>query len=240
MNRYLPHGRLTRGRRSRSVSAETSPLGHTSGVRAKGPAGRWSCAQPGGQPGGATGSASADEPLLSRVPLGSLVDLAQQARAWLAFAQRRRSGAATGAKALESLILSLRLLRGAFAVPSKLVGTKAHQEAVRRLQHQGGGLGHRLVLTEENGRLAVYDSQTASPQNDRQDAGEASGKRRLGYVQEKHVAWLRPLLRHGVEVRLLAVTGDAARGHTHGVNVLFTGICAAVERFCRESAGQAS
>lgn len=110
-------------------------------------------------------------------------------------------------KALAALGFTLRAGLGALAVPTKLVGTKACQQAVRALRRSGASFGVRLRLEEREGRLAVVWSDAVR------------GGRLLGFVQRKHEPWLRPLVGYGVELRLIGVTGRESAGQTLGVNV---------------------
>lgn len=106
-------------------------------------------------------------------------------------------------KALDALAFSLRAGLGVFSIPTKLVGVKSFQEAIRALRDSGAAFGLRLALVERGGRLAVvWGAQHV-----------------LGYIQEKHEPWLRPLAGLGVELRLIAVTGREEDGQTLGVNL---------------------
>ena len=129
-------------------------------------------------------------------------------------------------KALASLDFSLRAGFGSLAIPSKLVGVREHQRAIRALKASGARFGTRLHFRDEDDRLAVTTG-----------VGDT-----LGFVQTKHESWVRVLLnpttgdpddrftenRDSEEpetprlgVCLLAVTGDGRDGRLHGVNVAF-------------------
>lgn len=134
-------------------------------------------------------------------------------------------------KALGALDFSLRAGFGSLAIPSKLVGVREHQGAIRCLNASGARFGTRLGFRDEDDGLAVTTG-----------AGTT-----LGYVQRKHEPWLRVLLArstgdpdghysraHSSEepdgprlgVCLLAVTGDGRDGRLHGVNVAFVRVSA--------------
>ena len=119
-------------------------------------------------------------------------------------------------KALGALDFSLRAGFGSLAVPSKLVGVREHQGAIRRLKASGARFGTALRLTECDGR---HDGRLGVATAD----GEP-----LGLVQPKHEGWLRALLVEAgpgtVSVALLGVTGDGEGGRLHGVNVAFCGL----------------
>ena len=137
-------------------------------------------------------------------------------------------------KALGAVAFSLRHGLRDLAVPTKLVGVKAHQHAVEALS-----LFDRLPIRSRP-RLAVTvdpgGSLTVS-------AVRSDGSLQcVGRVQPKHVPWLTPLLGAplpgvwegpGVAVHLHAVTGldRRARGlpATLGVNVRVSGLGAALD-----------
>lgn len=145
-------------------------------------------------------------------------------------------------KALASLEFSLRVGFGSLAVPSKLVGVREHQRAVRDLKASGARFGTRLRFVEVDDRLAVAVPEGLVPDGPDRDGPIHKGSI-LGYVQPKHEVWLRPLLEAtasdeaqpgrdpsngvgfaGVAVCLLAVTGDGEGGRLHGVNVAFRNV----------------
>lgn len=137
-------------------------------------------------------------------------------------------------KALDAVAFSLRHGLRNLAVPTKLVGVKAHQHAVEALS-----LYDRMPVRSRP-RLAVTvgsgGSLTVS-------AVRSDGSlQRIGRIQPKHVSWLTPLLDAplsgvwecpGVTVHLQAVTGldRRARGLpvTLGVNVRVSGLGAALD-----------
>ena len=138
-------------------------------------------------------------------------------------------------KALDAVAFSLRHGLRDLAVPTKLVGVKAHQHAVEALS-----LYDQLPVRSRP-RLAVTvgsgGSLTVS-------AVRSDGSlQRVGRIQPKHVPWLTPLLDaplsgvwEGVAVHLHAVTGldRRARGLpvTLGVNVRVSGLGASLGALC--------
>ena len=138
-------------------------------------------------------------------------------------------------KALDAVAFSLRHGLRDLAVPTKLVGVKAHQHAVEALS-----LYDQLPIRSRP-RLTVTvgsgGSLTVS-------AVRSDGSlQRVGRIQPKHVPWLTPLLDaplsgvwEGVAVHLQAVTGldRRARGLpvTLGVNVRVSGLGAALDALC--------
>lgn len=144
--------------------------------------------------------------------------LTAEGEAWVAHATAHgMTERAAVRKALQAVGLSVRYRANALAIPSKLVGVKAHQATVARLARHAdrldrGGLGLRLhaVATADEDRAVSVEVSV-----------ELGGDRlALGAVQDKHAAWLAPLLAHGATVCLSAVTGRQ-RGRTMGVNVVF-------------------
>ena len=131
-------------------------------------------------------------------------------------------------KALSAVAFSLRHGLRDLAVPTKLVGVKAHQHAVEALVLYDQLPVHRrprLAVTEgTEGVLAV-------------SAVRSDGSLQpVGRLQPKHVAWVSSLLgdggrlegRPGVAVHLHAVTGLGRRARglpvTLGVNVRLSGL----------------
>lgn len=119
-------------------------------------------------------------------------------------------------KALDAVAFSFEHGLRALAVPSKLVGVKAHQHAVEALS-----LYDQLPV-EDRPRLVVsHGLQVHALRSDR-------SLQPVGRVQPKHAAWLAPLLGHGVALHLHAVTGLDRRAQglpvTLGVNVRLTGL----------------
>jgi hypothetical protein len=135
------------------------------------------------------------------------------------------------AKAYQATAFTAHHRARAFAVPTKLVGVSANQEAVAALAEYAdalpnAGLGLPLIV-EDHGR---NDELTGGPGTlavsfrpyDRD--GVADHPQPLGLVQRKHARWLRALLFAGASLRLTTVTGRGAtdpegRPHTLGVNV---------------------
>ncbi len=108
-----------------------------------------------------------------------------------------------------------------FAVPTKLQGTSKHQAtlaALGAIPHKYRKLVARFVPDTREGksgasRLALY-----------------FGGDRLGFLQDKHLAWMEALIpgrdfcATGVQFYALAVTGGEAGRPTRGLNVLITGL----------------
>ena len=145
--------------------------------------------------------------------------LTAEAEAWVEHATAAGVDPATALrKALSAVGFSIRNRAKALAVPSKLRGVSKHQDTAARLathadRQPRGGLGLRLHVEDTGGtgpqRLAVgVRFEEGGPVHP------------LGFVQDKHTAWLAPLLGTGATVCLSAVTGRQ-KGRTMGVNVLF-------------------
>lgn len=151
----------------------------------------------------------------------TLSRLLNEATRWATYVSSgtRSAGLSPFKKALDAVSFTLRTGLGTFAVPTKLIGVKAHQAAVRALRVSGARAGLRLHLEERGGRLAVL----------------WGNGRLLGYVQPKHERWLRPLVGTGVEVRLIAVTGDEAKSHTLGVNIALCSLPHALTRLSKRN-----
>ena len=150
--------------------------------------------------------------------------LLDQSSRWASFAQQRTSQqpGMLHKKALDAARFSAEVGAHSLTMPSKLVGTSRHQDAVcvlvAHLNASGhSGRGVRLDVVDEAGALFVSFALS-------------SKRYRLGRVQHKHVGWLRPLLYHGAEVYLLAVTGLDRENATLGVNVAFGHVGAALAR----------
>ena len=154
------------------------------------------------------------------------------------------SGAGTGPglppsyvtrKALGAVAFSLRHGLRDLAVPTKLVGVKAHQHAVEAL-----ALYDQLPVLARP-RLVVTASPDRMPLSVHSVRSDGS-LQPVGRIQPKHVAWLAPLLGGplgdrecpGATVHLHAVTGldRRARGLpvTLGVNVRVSGLGAGLDR----------
>ena len=166
--------------------------------------------------------------------------LTDEAEAWVAHATAAGMDPATALrKALSAVGFSVRHRARALAIPSKLRGVKAHQDAVARLAeladaHHRRGLGLPL-LAEVAGD---EDAATITVAFENPETGEPVA---LGTVQPKHVRWLRPLLAVGATVALKAVTGREPN-KTMGVNVLFAYVGRAIHarRFAAGPAPQPS
>lgn len=142
--------------------------------------------------------------------------LARQAGCWAAFVteRSRMTERTITAKTLDSLAYSV--LRGAraFAVPSKLTGTKAHQRTLWALVRDGYRPFEALsVDTHSTDGIAV-----------------TLGDEPLGSIQPKHVPWARPLVPFGLSVHIARVTGSETGGYTLGCNVVLGGVGAALDR----------
>ena len=138
-------------------------------------------------------------------------------------------------KALDAVAFSLRHGLRDLAVPTKLVGVKAHQHAVEALSL------YDQVPVRSRPRLAVTVGSGGSL--DVFAVRSDGSLQRVGRIQPKHVPWLTPLLGaplsgvwEGVVVHLHAVTGldRRARGLpvTLGVNVRVSGLGAALDALC--------
>lgn len=140
--------------------------------------------------------------------------LVEEALAWLAFVRARTghgpltrdtlSDEAVTRKAFEAMRFTLSVEANHFAVPSKLVGTKARQAELRALAREKLPYGTLLDVLPRGEALTVWYKRLM-----------------LGAVQAKHVRWLLPLFERGATVRLTQVTGTDERGKTLGVNVAF-------------------
>ena len=135
--------------------------------------------------------------------------IAAEAQRWLAFAgERSRMRSETIlAKTIQSACFSAQSGASSFAVPSKLVGVRAHQRTLWALVRDGYTGYERLAVDTTVGGVVVW-----------------RGDEILGEVQSKHVPWVRPLVAFGLTVHLSRVTGHETEGHTLGVNVVFGGV----------------
>ena len=167
-------------------------------------------------------------PVAPALPAEALA-LAESALSWALFASSRapRHMHYYYRKALHAVRFSLASGAPSLALPSKLVGVAACQPAVCVLAAQAaaeGGAPVPLSLCLEKqpggpGTLAV----AFAPQGGR--------TYRLGRIQERHVAWLAPLLPYGAQVVALDVSGLGREGVTLGVNIGILGVGAALERY---------
>jgi hypothetical protein len=149
--------------------------------------------------------------------MANLTLLRSQADAWQSFASPR-ARFDVERKAQEALAFSQDRGAKAFALPTKLVGTKEFQDNLEDLQRlHGAGL-----------RYAELD---VSPDHDNPAELVASyGGLLLGKLQHKHLGWIRPLLAtRKLRVFLLAITGGTDGKPTMGCNVVVSGIPAAIE-----------
>ena len=137
-------------------------------------------------------------------------------------------------KALDAVAFSLRHGLRDLAVPTKLVGVKAHQHAVEALS-----LYDRMPVRSRPRLAVTVDSGGSLTVSAVRSDGSLQ---RVGRIQPKHVSWLTPLLGAplsgvwecpGVTVHLQAVTGldRRARGLpvTLGVNVRVSGLGTALD-----------
>lgn len=133
--------------------------------------------------------------------------IADEARRWLTFAteRSRMTPAVIMDKALDSACFSVAARASHFAVPSKLVGTKAHQRALWQVTRDGYRVHDEL------------ETDTATTEGVRVSYGDTL----LGEVQPKHIGWLRPLVPFGLTVHLARVTGSEIDGRTLGCNIVF-------------------
>jgi hypothetical protein len=86
--------------------------------------------------------------------------LAAQAESWYRFAsERSQMPEEVGRrKAFDSLAFSLWHRANSLAVPTKLVGTRRYQKALRSLIRSQAGFGLRLKIEERSGQLwALYE-----------------------------------------------------------------------------------
>ena len=157
-----------------------------------------------------------------RTPAGTLIpeaevrtrQIARQAGRWRAFAGdlSRMQPETLDTKALDACAFSVHHRASSFAVPSKLVGTSRHQQALRSLSEDSNATWLALDLDARGDDLIV-----------------SVGGRVLGRVQPKHLGWVRPLVPFGLAVYLSRVTGTGAsaatggghRGYRLGCNVAF-------------------
>ena len=142
--------------------------------------------------------------------------LARQAERWIAFAgeRTRMTPRVVTAKALSSLAYSVHRGARSFAIPSKLIGTRAHQRTLWTLVRDGYRPFETLTLDtlSTDGVAVLLDNEP------------------LGSVQPKHVPWARPLVPFGLTLHLARVTGSERDGYTLGANVVFGGVGDALGR----------
>lgn len=140
--------------------------------------------------------------------------IAAEAGRWLTFATVRTTmkPAVLTAKTLDSACFSVAAGASHFAVPSKLVGVKAHQRALWQIVRDGYHIHDEL------------ETDTATTSGVRVSYGDTV----LGDVQPKHVAWLRPLIPFGLTVHIARITGSETENRTLGVNVVFGHVAPAI------------
>ncbi|MDT7858216.1 hypothetical protein RQM47_16325 [Rubrivirga sp. S365] len=146
--------------------------------------------------------------------------LAREAEAWRAFAadRSRMRPSTLDAKAFGACAFSVHHGTPSLAVPSKLVGTSCHQGALAAAARDALGDGWtRLDLRATEGAIEVSHGGAA-----------------LGGVQPKHAAWVRPLLAHGLGLRLTRVTGGG--DYRLGCNVAFVDVGRALARAAARAA----
>lgn len=150
-----------------------------------------------------------------QIPQGHKDLLIEEAVTWASFAitHSRMKPETVWRKSLQSLAFCLEHQTRHFAVPTKLVGTKDRQEALRDLREAERPMGRRLGLHAGGELIAVSDED-----------------RVLGYLQTKHASWLRPLVPFGVSVHLLAVTGTDSAHKLWGCNVAIAFVALAIGR----------
>lgn len=154
-----------------------------------------------------------------------VVRLTQEAERWANFALARSAMSLERIrrKASESFAFALEHNTQAFAVPTKLCGTRDLQEALRVLHNLRPLRGHRLDVSACGDRLAVSFADML-----------------VGFVQDKHAPWLRPLLEHGAAVYLLGVTGHDAPHKYLGLNVAIGFVAQAIEKYSSQGDGAAT
>lgn len=143
-------------------------------------------------------------------------------RRWLAFARLQGCRFSADVQLAKCLGFVAQVGARSFVVPSALEGVAAigPQE---RLQLLAGEL--RVERRPVRLRLKLL----------RGDGGDEvavlSGSGPVGYLRRKHVAWVRPLLHHGLQVYALRVTGGTEDKPTRGLNVVIAGIEQALDAY---------
>lgn len=141
-----------------------------------------------------------------------------QAQAWQAYAAGR-ARFDVERKAAEALAFVQQRGARTFALPTKLVGTKAFQENLRLVRELAPAVAELEAKPDpaEPGEIMVV-----------------WGGNILGHLQAKHVGWVRPLLAtRKLRFFLLQITGGTQDKPTCGVNVVIAGIPAALEAQAR-------
>jgi hypothetical protein len=151
----------------------------------------------------------------------NLSTLSAQAAAWQSFATPR-SRFDVEKKAEQALTFSTDRGAKAFALPTKLVGTKEFQDNLADLQAFHGGPGRSGLKYAELDVSPDYDSPA--------ELVASYGGLILGKVQGKHLGWVRPLLAtRKLRFFVLQLTGGTEGKPTLGCNVVVSGIPAALE-----------
>jgi len=139
--------------------------------------------------------------------------LVTEAKQWAGYAERNSNLSKTRVQnmALEATAFSLRYRAHSIAIPTKLVGTRALQDALESLVTTQVAQWHKLELLPSCGRIEAYCEGIL-----------------LGWLWPGHV-WVWPLLTVGLEVRLLTVTGTDEEWKWLGCNVVITEVTRAIE-----------
>jgi hypothetical protein len=139
--------------------------------------------------------------------------LVTEAKQWAGYAQRNSNLSSTRVNnmALEATAFSLRYRAHSIAIPTKLVGTRALQDALELLVTTNASPWHKLDLSMSEARIEAYYEGVL-----------------LGWLWPGHV-WVWPLLTVGLEVRLLTVTGTDEEWKWLGCNVVITEVTRAIE-----------
>ncbi|OZC04019.1 hypothetical protein [Rubricoccus marinus] len=157
-----------------------------------------------------------------------------------------------GLKMERSEAYSVRAGASSLRIPSKLSGVSGLQgriaTAAAHVEASGAApLPTVLHVTPEGDGQPSRIAVLAAPHGDNRDETRARrGAVLVGYIQQKHAAWLGPLLRASgagtvtregtpVRVRITAVTGGTAERTTRGVNVEILGVANAVRGLWREA-----
>lgn len=166
--------------------------------------------------------------MASRPPKALSARIARDAALWSAHVRTKRADVPASrinadAKAAESISFSIGAGAQSFAIPSKLIGTRRFQPAIRQL-----ALSLSTVRWQPLSLSFLPDGRLLA----------TWGGLPVGFVQDKHARWLRPLLETGeVAVWVLAVTMDPeAPVEMRGVNVVFSGVADAIRVIARQAA----
>lgn len=141
--------------------------------------------------------------------------ITQEAQKWASFVMQRSgmNSEKVAAKALDAVAFSIDAGAKALAIPSKLVGVKEHQTALISVAELHPIYAHRLEVSEVEGQIVVRFGDAA-----------------LGRIQDKHLAWVRPLMIHGISLYLLAITGTDSEAKLKGVNIAIGHVAGAIAR----------